>query len=277
MQFCCRSHRFELDNRVLVMGVLNVTPDSFSDGGVHVDPDRAVAGAMAMLEAGADIVDIGGESTRPGAAPVSELEEIARVQPVVCGLRKRTDAAISIDTWKAGVALAALTAGADIINDISGFNRDPDMAGTAARHDAGCVIMHMRGTPQTMQTLTNYVSLIDEINAYFTVAIDRLTSAGVAPDHICLDPGIGFSKTAEQNLALIRRLSEFESHGLPILLGASRKSFIGKTLEIDDPSERVWGTAAAVAIGVANGAGIVRVHDVAAMRQVADLAHAITK
>ena len=276
MKFTCCGNSFDLDRRVLIMGVLNVTPDSFSDGGDNVVPDLAIANALAMIDAGADIIDIGGESTRPGAEPVNAADELARVHPVICGLRKETDVPVSIDTWKSQVARDSIAAGAVIINDISGFNRDPVMKRVAADTGAGCVVMHMRGTPQTMQSQTDYDDLIGEIKAYFARALEDLKAAGVAPDNICLDPGIGFSKTAEQNLMLLRRLAEFGGYGRPILLGPSRKSFIGKTLGIDDPGARIWGTAAAVALGVGAGARIIRVHDVAAMRQVADMALALS-
>jgi|ETNmetMinimDraft_26_1059896.scaffolds.fasta_scaffold20626_2 dihydropteroate synthase len=276
MKFTCCSNSFDLDRRVLIMGVLNVTPDSFSDGGDNVVPDLAIANALAMIDAGADIIDIGGESTRPGAEPVNAADELARVHPVISGLRKETDVPVSIDTWKSPVARDSIAAGAVIINDISGFNRDPEMKRVAADTGAGCVVMHMRGTPQTMQSQTDYDDLIGEIKAYFVRALEDLKAAGVAPDNICLDPGIGFSKTAEQNLMLLRRLAEFGGCGCPILLGPSRKSFIGKTLGIDDPGARIWGTAAAVALGVGAGARIIRVHDVAAMRQVADMALALS-
>ncbi len=275
MIFRCRQHEFDLTRRVLLMGILNVTPDSFSEHGENYAPARAVASGVALAAAGADVLDVGGESTRPGAPPVGAAEERARVVPVIRGLREHLTLPISVDTYKADVARAALAAGADIINDISGFRRDPGMAAVAAETGAGAIVMHMRGTPQTMQQQTEYADLFGELDAFFADAIARLTAAGVAREAIVLDPGIGFAKTAAQNLQLINGLDHFAGHGRPLLLGPSRKSFIGKTLGIDDPGQRQWGTAAAVACGIARGARLVRVHDVAEMRQVRDLAAAI--
>ena len=259
-----------------LMAILNVTPDSFSDGGEHFDPDDALRAGLQMIADGADILDIGGESTRPGAPAVSADEESSRVVPVIAQLRSTTDVPISIDTTKAAVARDAIAAGATIINDISGFERDPGMIPLAAESASDCVVMHMRGTPQTMQKDLHYDDLIGEIQGYFQGRIDALRTAGVADSAIILDPGIGFAKSAEQNLLIIQRLAEFTELGFPILLGTSRKSFIGHTLGIEDPAERIWGTAASVAIGIANGASIIRVHDVREMRQVCDLAAAIT-
>lgn len=260
---------------IRLMAILNVTPDSFSDGGLHFDPADAIRAGLQMVGQGADILDIGGESTRPGAPVVSADEEASRVVPVIAGLREVCDIPISIDTTKASVARAAIDAGAGIINDISGFERDPNMISLAAESAADCVVMHMRGTPQTMQQHLDYDDLVGDIRNYFASRIAALRAAGVADSAIILDPGIGFAKSAEQNLVLIQRLAEFADLGFPILLGPSRKSFIGRTLGIDDPNERVWGTAASVAIGIANGATIIRVHDVPEMRQVCDLAKAI--
>ena len=275
MKFRTKSSAYDLSRRVLLMGILNVTPDSFSEGGIHYRYEDAVTAGLRMLEDGADIIDIGGESTRPGAEPVSVQEEVDRVIPVIQELSKQSDAAISIDTWKSKVAEEAVTAGASIINDISGFMRDPELKAVAAEAGVGCVAMHMRGTPQTMQDFTEYVDLIREIDDVFNDIMTTLVTAGVAEDAIVLDPGIGFSKTVEQNLQLVKHLDELQGHGRPILLGPSRKSFIGKTLGIDDPGDRVWGTAAAVAYGIAKGARIIRVHDVPEMRQVIDMASAM--
>jgi dihydropteroate synthase len=275
MIFQTRQQRFDLTESVLVMGVVNTTPDSFSDGGDHERPAAAVAAALAMIDAGADIIDVGGESTRPGAPPVDAAAESARVLPVVAGVRESASVAISIDTTKAAVAEAAVAAGADIINDISGFTRDPAMAELAAATGCGCIAMHMRGTPQTMQRFTEYGDLIGELTQYFTDVGGALETAGVRTEAICYDPGIGFSKTVAQNLELLRRLGEFAALGRPILVGASRKSFIGKVLGVEAPRDRIWGTAAACAAAVLNGARIIRVHDVHEMRQVVDLASAI--
>lgn len=275
MTFSFSGQTLDLRSRVLVMGILNTTPDSFSDGGDHFAPTTAIANGLRMVKEGADILDIGGESTRPGAVPVSLTEELRRVIPVIRGLREKTKAWISIDTVKSEVARAALDAGANIINDISGFHHDPEMVNVAAATDCGCIAMHMRGTPQTMQQFLDYTDLIAEMNTYFSATLRYLQDAGITADRICLDPGIGFSKNVEQNLVLIQRLNEFLVHGRPLLLGPSRKSFIGKVLRIDQPKQRLWGTAAAVASGIIQGARIVRVHDVAPMREVADLAAAI--
>jgi dihydropteroate synthase len=276
MIFRAGDRQFDLTHDLLLMGILNVTPDSFSEQGANFDHETAVQAGIAMAANGADILDIGGESTRPGAATVTEEEEAGRVVPVIARLRQQTNLPISIDTSKAAVAAAAIVAGANIINDISGFHRDPDMAAVAAKSGVGCIIMHMRGTPATMQQFTEYRDMVGEINDYFAEAIDRLTAVGVDRECICLDPGIGFSKTVKQNLELINRLSELVArHDRPLLLGPSRKSFIGKTLDIEDPQERVWGTAAAIACGILRGARILRVHDVQEMGQVSDLALAI--
>ncbi len=273
--FMFTSHTLDLTARVAVMGIINATPDSFSGDGINYTPEAALESALAMIDAGADIIDIGGESTRPGAAPVSAVEELDRVLPVVRLLRAAVTIPISIDTTKAEVARVCLEHGADIVNDISGMRRDAGMADVIAASDAGGIAMHMRGTPQTMQNLTGYDDLIGEIHAWFCDTLAMLEGAGIAPERICLDPGIGFSKTADQNLILLRRLNAFLDLNRPLLVGASRKSFIGRTLGIEAPEQRTWGTAAAVACAVMNGARIVRVHDVAAMRQVANMSCAI--
>ncbi len=257
------------------MGILNVTPDSFSENGRNFDADTAVAAGLDMIAAGADIIDIGAESSRPGSEPVGEDEELRRVLPVIRGLRKRTTVPLSIDTTKSQVAKAAVENGADIINDISGFHCDATMRNVAADTSAGCILMHMRGTPQTMQDNVDYNDIVDELNQYFTESLAMLAAAGIDPTFVCLDPGIGFSKTAAQNRLLIKELNAFTNHGRPLLLGPSRKSFIGTTLGIESAHERIWGTAAAVALGIANGARIMRVHDVAEMRQVAEMTLAI--
>lgn len=275
MYWQIRHRTIDLTDRVRIMGILNTTPDSFSDGGDNFTCDSAIANGYAMIRESADILDIGGESTRPGADAVDADEEIRRTCPVICGLRKSSDVPISIDTTKAVVARAAIAAGADIINDVSGFTRDPDMVAVAAESGCGCVVMHMRGTPATMQDQTDYGDLFAEINVAFADAVRRLTGAGVRRQAICLDPGIGFAKTVAQNLALVNHLGRFSHHGLPLLLGPSRKAFIGATLNIDDPRRRHWGTAAAVACGVMRGAHIVRVHEAGPMREVATMAAAI--
>lgn len=261
-------------DRPLIMGILNVTPDSFSDGGSFLDPHQAVGRALEMEAEGADIIDIGGESTRPGAPQVPADEELRRVAPVIELLAGKLSSPISVDTWKAEVARGALAAGAEIINDISGFAFDPAMAPLAARSGAGMVLMHTRGTPDKMQSHTVYEDLMGEVIAGLRCSLDYAVSAGVERERIAIDPGIGFAKDAAGNLEILRRLREFTSFGLPLLVGTSRKSFIGKILG-RDTDERLVGTAATVALAVANGANILRVHDVRAMRDAADMAHAI--
>ena len=261
--------------RPLIMGILNLTPDSFSDGGRCFDPDAAFEKAQQMEAEGADIIDIGGESTRPGAAPVSSAEELSRVIPVIERLAGTLKCAISVDTWKSAVASRALVAGAEIINDISGFNFDAKMAGVAAASGAGVVLMHTRGTPDNMQQNTAYEDMMAEISASLSSSIVLAQVAGVSDECIAIDPGIGFGKDAAGNLELIRRLTELSGFGLPILAGPSRKSFIGKVLGREHTDDRLFGTAAVVALSVANGSSILRVHDVRAMRDVADMAHAV--
>jgi dihydropteroate synthase len=261
--------------RPLIMGILNVTPDSFSDGGRCNSPDRAAEIALQMEADGADIIDIGGESTRPGAAAVSSDEESARIIPVLERLAGRLKCAISVDTWKSDVAGTALSAGAEIINDISGFTFDPQMAGLAAASGAGVVLMHTRGTPDKMQQDTAYDNLMAEISTGLRACLTHAREAGVSDACMVLDPGIGFGKGAAANLELLRRLAELSGFGLPLLTGPSRKSFIGKVLGRENTDERLFGTAAAVALSVSHGASILRVHDVRAMRDVADMAHAI--
>lgn len=261
--------------RPLIMGILNLTPDSFSDSGRYNSPELAFERALQMEAEGADIIDIGGESTRPGAALVSTDEELGRVIPVIERLAGTLACAISVDTWKSGVAAAALAAGAEIINDISGFNFDPQMAGLAADSGAGVVLMHTRGTPDKMQQDTGYDDLMTEVAAGLHASIVCAREAGVSDACIAVDPGIGFGKDAAGNLELLRRLAELSGFGLPILFGPSRKSFIGKVLGRGQADDRLFGTAAAVALSVYNGASILRVHDVRAMRDVADMAHAV--
>ncbi len=261
--------------RPLIMGILNITPDSFSDNGLCLDPGLALEKAIQMEAEGADIIDVGGESTRPGAAPVSPDEEMNRVIPVIERLAGTLKCAISVDTWKSSVADRALLAGAEIINDISGFNFDPQMAGLAASSGAGVVLMHTRGRPETMQLNTGYDDLMAEIAAGLRTSLAKAREAGVLDSCIAVDPGIGFGKNTAGNLELIRRLAELTSLGLPILTGPSRKSFIGEVLGRTQTEDRIFGTAAAVALSVSHGVSILRVHDVRAMRDVADMAHAV--
>lgn len=257
------------------MGVLNVTPDSFSDGGLFDDRARALARAHEMIARGADIIDIGGESTRPGAPPVSLEEELERVVPVIEALTAQTSTPISIDTTKSGVADAALRAGATIVNDISGATFDPKILEVTAAHGAALVLMHILGTPETMQSIVSYDDVVDEVVAFLRGRIDAAIAAGVPSTQILVDPGIGFGKHMEHNLALIRELGRLADLGHAVLLGTSRKSFIGKLTGRTDPTERVFGTAATVALGVEYGAHVFRVHDVAEMADVATVAHAI--
>lgn len=269
--------QFDLAQRTLVMGVLNVTPDSFSDGGRFTDADAAVAHALRMHEEGADIIDIGGESTRPstvygGSTAVSADEECARVLPVVRRLAERPGIVLSIDTTKSVVAQEALAAGAHMVNDISGLTFDPSIAGVAARFDAPLVLMHIRGTPATMQVAPSYQDVIAEVKQDLRRSVENARAAGV--QRIIIDPGIGFGKTVEHNLSILQHLEEFRSLGFPLLIGTSRKGFIGALLEAP-VEDRLEGTAATVAAAILHGANIVRVHDVRAMKRVAVVTDAI--
>ncbi len=256
-------HTFDLTRRGLIMGVLNVTPDSFSDGGRFFDPQRAIARGLAMAADGADILDIGGESTRPGATPVEAEEELRRILPVIEGLRAAgSTVPISIDTMKARVAAAAMAAGADLINDISGLQHDPNMAEIAAATGAGLVLMHLRGTPQTMQVRPEYDDVTAEVQDFLTAAHRKARAAGVAEECLAFDPGIGFGKTLEHNVALLRSLPSFEIEGRPVLLGVSRKSFIGRLLNNADPLAREAPTTALTAWARQQGVRIFRVHAV---------------
>lgn len=273
--FRFKDHTVDLNKNVLIMGILNITPDSFSEDGLNFNPEVAVKNALKMIREGADIIDIGGESTRPGANPITEQEEIRRVLPVLRELRRQCEIPISIDTYKSEVARIAVRNGADIINDISGFQRDKDMKNVAKEFGAGCIVMHMRGTPKSMQSDLNYHDIIAEIIDFFHQSTTMLLDAGIERDYICLDPGIGFSKNVDQNLYLIRNLPIFIQLGWPLLLGVSRKSFIGKILKIDSPADRIWGTAASLCYAIYQGVKIVRVHDVLEMRQLCDMTSAI--
>ncbi len=273
-----RNRAFNWADRTHIMGVLNVTPDSFSDGGEFNTIDNAIEQAIAMANAGVDIIDIGGESTRPGSAAVLASDERDRVIPVIQALRQRSafDAIpISIDTTKAVVAAAAIAAGADMINDISGATFDPEMLATMAKLQAPIILMHIRGNPKTMQQQTEYQDLVPEIISWLEERINAAVAAGVDRDFIGIDPGIGFAKNVDQNLKLLHQLSKFAILNSPILIGVSRKSFIGHILNQPDAKQRVWGTAAACTAAIAQGAHILRVHDVAEMRDVARVADAL--
>ena len=254
-----------------LMGVVNVTPDSFSDGGLFLDPERAVSHGRELVEQGAEILDVGGESTRPGAEEVSAEEELARVEPVVAGLATTT---VSIDTSKLAVAEAALDAGASIVNDITALRRDSEIGALCAERDAGLILMHMQGNPHTMQEAPTYDDVVDEVKAFLAERLETALGAGVAEEKIWLDPGIGFGKTLDHNLELLRRLGELRELGRPLVVGTSRKGFIGK---IDDSAvgDRLGGTIAASVLAAAEGADVLRVHDVAEMAQAASVATAI--
>jgi dihydropteroate synthase len=266
-----------LARRTLVMGILNVTPDSFSDGGEHYRVEDALAHARRMAEEGADLLDIGGESTRPGSDPVSEAEELRRVVPVIQTLAATSPLPLSIDTRRANVAKAAVSLGAKIVNDVSGLRFEPEIAKIAADADAFLVIMHSRATPKTMQRDTRYDDLLGEVADFLKRQADFAVSQGVRRERIVLDPGIGFGKDMEGNLELLRRQRELLDLGYPLLTGPSRKSFIGRILEDAPTEDRVEGTAAAVALASAGGARIVRVHDVKAMVRVCKVADAICR
>lgn len=264
----------DLSRRPCIMGILNVTPDSFSDGNRFMDLETAVERALEMEEEGADIIDVGGESTRPFAPPVDEAEELRRVIPVIERISGRLKIPVSIDTYKAAVAEKALAAGAEIVNDISGLSFDERMGEVVAAAGAGLVLQHTRARPTVMQTDTEYGSLISEIFAALRQAIAKGESAAIARERMVVDPGIGFGKSVAANLEILRRLAEFKSLGCPVLVGTSRKSFIGNILGRETGS-RLFGTAATVAVALVNGASIFRVHDVKEMRDVADMAMAL--
>ncbi len=261
-----RGHKLRLTARPLLMGILNVTPDSFSDGGQHFDPQAAVDHAVRLAAAGADIIDVGGESTRPYAESVDVKDELDRVVPVLQALRTRLLVPVSIDTSKAAVARAAIDAGAEIINDVTGLQGDAEMLDVASTSHAGVCVMHMRGTPQTMQDNPVYDDVVAEVFEYLRGRRDALIAAGIEPDRVALDPGIGFGKTHEHNLTLLRNCHRFHALGCPLLVGHSRKGFIGKVLE-DQSIDATAGTIG-VSLALANqGVQILRVHDVAAVRQ----------
>lgn len=266
---------FVWGERTYLMGVLNVTPDSFSDGGEFYNPAAALEQAQRLVESGADIIDVGGQSTRPNAEQVSVEEELHRVLPVIKQLRSVLSVPISVDTTRASVAQKAVEAGADLVNDISGGTFDPNMLPVVAELDVPIVLMHIRGTPQTMQQLTEYQDLIGEIYDFLERQIAAAIAAGIKTSHLIIDPGIGFAKTAQQNWEILRQLSKFRCLGVPILVGPSRKSFIGRLLNKPDPKDRLLGTAAACCGAIAGSADILRVHDVREMHDVCRVADAI--
>ncbi|MBV6625276.1 MAG: dihydropteroate synthase [Rivularia sp. (in: Bacteria)] len=266
---------FNWGTRTYLMGVLNVTPDSFSDGGEFNKPAAALNQAQALAAAGADIIDVGGQSTRPGAQQISVEEELERVLSVIEIIRPKINIPISVDTTSSIVAKKAINSGADIVNDISGGTFDTSMFSTIASLNVPLVLMHIRGNPQTMQKMTDYQDVIKEISSFLSQQITAATTAGIKRENIIIDPGIGFAKNLEQNLEIFRRLTELKELDCPILVGASRKSFIGSILKQPDPKARVWGTAAACCAAIFNGADILRVHDVEQMREVSMVADAI--
>ena len=268
-----RSIRFD---RPLLMGILNLTPDSFSDGGKFQSVENALHEAHRMVEEGADLLDLGGESTRPGAFEITAEEELNRILPVLKSLRKKIEIPLSIDTTKPEVARVCLEEGADIINDVSGLkDSGPEMANAVRDFGAGLILMHRRGTPQTMQTLAHYQDVVNEVMEELRVSLENALAAGLSEDQLVIDPGLGFAKTAEQNLEILKHLEKFHSLARPVLLGPSRKSFIGK-ITGREIGEREFGTAAVVALAVAKGVQILRVHDVKSMRDAVRMAHAIS-
>jgi dihydropteroate synthase len=269
-----RSGPLALDHVALV-GVLNATPDSFSDGGRHLDPARAAEAAVAMVAEGASMLDLGAESTRPGATPVPEDEELARLLPVLAAVRAAVRVPLSVDTTKAVVARRALDAGADVVNDVSAGRLDPGMLSLCAAAGVPVILMHMQGTPATMQEAPQYTDVVAEVAAFLGARARAAAAAGVAPDAILVDPGIGFGKTVAHNCALVHRLDVLAALGYPVLVGVSRKGFIGQLLGGRGTESRLFGTAAAVALAVTGGARLVRVHDVGPMRDVVRVAEGV--
>jgi dihydropteroate synthase len=258
----CRDRELPLGERTLVMGIVNVTPDSFSDGGMFEDAETAVKHGLRLLDEGADVLDVGGESTRPGSVPVGVEDELTRVLPVIEGLRRGApEALLSVDTRKAAVASEALAAGADVVNDI-GAGTDPDMFDVVATAGAGMVLMHMQGEPKHMQADPRYDDVVAEVRGFLTNRLEMAVAAGIGRDRLCVDPGIGFGKNLEHNLALLRAIGSFRELGVPVLAGVSRKRFIGELSGTDDPAGRLDGSVAAAVWCTSQGVEMVRVHDV---------------
>jgi dihydropteroate synthase len=269
-----KGRTISIQGRPLIMGIVNITPDSFSDGGRYFSSRAATAHAINLVAQGADLLDLGAESTRPGSAPVGEQEEIDRLLPVLNEVVKQTTVPISVDTMKSRVARLALDAGASIINDVTAMRFDPDMAAVVAASGAGIVLMHMQGMPATMQLSPSYDNVVSDVREFLSERIEAAENAGIVKSRIMLDPGFGFGKLQMHNLELLNQLAVFSQLGCPVLVGLSRKAFLGKML--DRPvTEREWGTAAAVALAVDRGAAIIRVHDVAGMRDVVRVAAAV--
>ena len=275
MTLTIREYNFYWGQKTYLMGILNVTPDSFSDGGQFNNRQSAIAQAKYMIDHGADIIDIGGQSTRPGAEQISFAEEFNRVIPIIKAIRQQFTIPISIDTTRAKIAENAIAAGADIINDISGGTFDEEMLTVAGRLDVPIILMHMRGNPQIMQQMTDYQDLVTDITEFLRLQLKNAIACGVDSSKIIIDPGIGFAKTPKQNIELLRRLSEFKALKMPILVGTSRKSFIGKILNQKEPQKRVLGTAATCCSAIMSGADILRIHDVAEIYDVSRVADAI--
>ncbi|MEO5712261.1 MAG: dihydropteroate synthase [Luteolibacter sp.] len=270
-----RQGPLDLTHRARVMGILNVTPDSFSDGGDHCEIESALVHARRMIAEGAEMIDIGGESTRPGALPVAAEEETRRTAPVIAALRAEWDGLISIDTMKAAVARAAMDVGADIVNDVSGLTADPEMAAVCAAGGCGLVVMHRQGDSQTMQKAPRYADVVAEVRAFFEERLATLAAVGIGTEAVCFDPGIGFGKSQEHNLTLIRALDGLVVGGRPILLGVSRKSFIGKLLGSDDLNAREWPTVAITSYAREKGVMLHRVHSVKANVEALKMTEAI--
>ncbi len=277
MRLSFRNFSLDFSQKTYVMGILNVTSDSFSDGGLFLDESSAIERAIRMEDEGADIIDIGGESTRPGSEPVSLEEELKRTIPVIEAISGKLRIPVSIDTYKSEVARRAIEAGASMVNDISGLRFDPEMAPVLSQYDVALVLMHIKGTARNMQENPVYTDLFSEITDYLKEGINIATESGIARERIVIDPGIGFGKTPEHNLQIINNLDRFSLLCRPVLIGTSRKSFIGRILNNAPPSERLQGTAAAVAISVMKGADIVRVHDVREMARVVKVADAVRR
>jgi dihydropteroate synthase len=270
----CGSHTFFCGPRTLIAGILNVTPDSFSDGGEFFDPRRAVEHACEMVQAGVDFIDVGGESTRPNASPVDSEEELRRVLPVIEGIRGVSDVPLSIDTTKAEVARRALEHGVEIVNDVSALRADPEMGRVVADSRAGLILMHMQGSPATMQVAPHYDDVVEEVGGFLEERIEAAQRLGIETDRICIDPGIGFGKNLEHNLELVAAGWRLRALGTPVMIGVSRKSFIGKLLGAA-PGERLEGSLAAAVAAVLQGADVVRTHDVAETRRACAMADAL--
>jgi dihydropteroate synthase len=276
MELLAKGQTISFSDGPLLMGIVNVTPDSFFDGGRFLDPQAAVAHAWRLVEEGADLLDIGGESTRPGSVPVDETEERRRLIPVVTAVAKAVSVPISVDTSKAVVAKAAIDAGAVMVNDVTALRGDPAMVDAIVVSGVGVVLMHMQGTPQTMQKAPKYHDVVDEVEDFLAERVQFALERGVAKNQIMLDPGIGFGKTLAHNLDLLAQLRTFTKLGFPLLVGPSRKGFIGELVE-QSVQDRAWGTAGAIALAVEQGAHVLRVHDVAGMKDVVKVAAAISR